>query len=204
MKAPRALRTCLLMCTLASVLRPLQGFGQQAATSPSAGPQQTAAVRDGQHDFDFSIGTWKSHIRRLVHPLTGSTTWVELNGTAVIRKVWDGRANLVELEVDSPSGHIEALSLHLYNAEAHQWNLNFVNRADGTLGQPAIGEFKNGRGEIFDQELFNGRSILVRAVLKDITPNSYQIEQAFSDDGGKTWEVNWIDTRVKGATDAAP
>src|SRR6202789_3330793 len=65
--------------------------------------------RDGQHDFDFEIGAWKTHLKRLVHPLTGSTTWVEYEGTSVVSKVWDGRANLVELEVDGPGGHIEAL-----------------------------------------------------------------------------------------------
>ena len=62
--------------------------------------------RDGQHDFDFEIGTWKTHLRRLLNPLTGSTTWVEYEGTTVVRKVWNGRANLVELAVDGPAGHI--------------------------------------------------------------------------------------------------
>ena len=155
--------------------------------------------RDGQHDFDFEIGAWKTHLRRLLHPLTGSTTWVEYEGTTVVRKVWNGRANLVELEVDGPAGHLEGLSLRLYNPESHQWSLNFSNSSGGTLSQPMIGEFKNERGEFFDQEPLNGRAIFVRFVISDITPNSCRFEQAFSVDGGKTWEVNWIatDTRVK-------
>jgi len=105
----------------------------------------------------------------------------------------------VELKVDGPAGHIEGLSLRLYNPESHQWSLNFANTSGGTVGQPTIGEFKNGRGEFFDQESFNGRSILVRNVFSEITPMSCRFEQAFSEDGGKTWEVNWIatDTRVK-------
>ena len=74
-----------------------------------------AFARDGQHDFDFEIGTWKTHVRRLVHPLTGSKTWVEMDGTTVVRKVWNGRGNLVELAADGPSGHFEGLSLRLYN-----------------------------------------------------------------------------------------
>jgi hypothetical protein len=158
-------------------------------------------ARDGQNDFDFEIGKWKTHLRRLLRPLTGSTTWVEYEGTTVVRKVWNGRANLVELEVDGPSGHIEALSLRLYNPESHQWSLNFANSQSGVLGQPTIGEFKNGRGEFFDQETLNGRAILVRFVISDITPNSCRFEQAFSDDGGKTWEANWIaiDKRVDDA-----
>ena len=171
----------------------------QTASGATKAAQGRAAERDGQHDFDFEIGTWKTHLKRLVHPLTGSTTWVEYDGTTVVRKVWNGRANILELEADGPAGHFQGLNLRLYNPESHQWSLNFSNSASGTLSQPTIGEFKNGRGEFYDQETLNGRAILVRFVISDITPNSCRFEQAFSDDGGKTWEVNWIaiDTRVK-------
>jgi len=156
-------------------------------------------ARDDQHDFDFEIGTWKTHVKRLLKPLSGSTTWTEDEGTTVVRKVWDGRANLVEVKMDGQAGHFEGLSLRLYNPESHQWSLNFSNSRAGTLSQPTIGAFKNGRGEFFDQETFNNRAILVRFVISDITSDSCRFEQAFSDDGGKTWEVNWIatDTRVK-------
>ena len=154
--------------------------------------------RDGQHDFDFHIGTWKTQLKRLTNPLTGSTKWVEYEGTTVVRKVWNGRANLVELVADGSAGHFEGLSLRLYNPESRQWSLNFANSASGTMNIPTIGEFKNGRGEFYNQETLKGRAILVRFVISDITPNSCRFEQAFSDDGGKTWEVNWIaiDTRV--------
>jgi hypothetical protein len=159
----------------------------------------TRAQRDGQKDFDFHIGTWKTHLRRLQRPLSGSQTWVEYQGTTVVRKVLDGRANLVELKVDGTAGRLEGLSLRLYNPQSRQWSLNFANINDGTLVQPSIGEFKNGRGEFFNQETFNGRAILVRFVISDITPTSCRFEQSFSTDWGKTWEVNWIaiDTRVK-------
>jgi hypothetical protein len=172
-----------------------------AQTTPPS--TQTLAARDGQHDFDFEIGEWKTHLSRLQHPLTGSTTWVEYDGTTSVRKVWKGRANLIELEVDGPAGHIEALALRLYNPDSHQWSLNFSNSRGGTLGAPTIGEFKNGRGEFYDQESLNGRSILVRFIISDIGPDSCHFEQAFSDDGGKTWEVNWVatDTRIKGNLD---
>ena len=164
---------------------------------------QPSTGRDGSHDFDFEIGTWHTHLSRRLHPLTGSNQWVEYNGTTVVRKVWYGRANLVELVADGPAGHFEGLNLRLYNPDAQQWSLNFANSASGELGTPTIGEFKNGRGEFFDQETLNGRAILVRFVISDITPNSCHFEQAFSDDGGKTWEVNWIaeDTRVKAGAD---
>ncbi len=166
---------------------------------PARGDQHSPAIRDGQRDFDFEIGTWKTHLRRRLRPLTGSTTWIEMDGTTVVRKVWNGRANIVELEADGPAGHIVGLSLRLYNPQSHQWSLNFSNSSDGTLSQPTVGEFKDGRGEFFDQETLNGRAIFVRFVISEITPNSCRFEQAFSDDGGKTWEVNWIatDTRIK-------
>jgi len=175
----------------------LPGARSQTAASPAQ--PADAAAHDGQHDFDFEIGTWKTHLRRLVHPLTGSHEWVELEGTSVIRKVWDGRANLVELEVDGPNGHVEGLSLRLYNPQAHQWSLNFSNSRSGTLSVPTVGEFKNGRGEFYDQESLGDRMILVRNVFTDIRPDSYRFEQSFSADGGKTWEVNWIavDTRIR-------
>lgn len=161
-------------------------------------PQSKPAERDGQKDFDFHIGVWKTHLKRLQRPLTGSTTWVAYEGTTVVRKVWDGRANLVELDVKGPAGRIEGLSLRLYNPQSGQWSLNFANSASGTLTIPSIGSFRNGRGEFYAQETLNGRAIFVRFVIHDITPSSIRFEQAFSDDGGKTWEVNWIatDTRV--------
>jgi len=90
-----------------------------AATKPNgqapAAAQDTKRHVDHQHDFDWEIGDWKVHLRRLLHPLTGSTTWVEFDGSAHVRKVWNGRANLLELELDGPAGHIEGLILRLYN-----------------------------------------------------------------------------------------
>ncbi len=191
------LRTLLLLSGLVLILQPLQGFAQLRSAASGTSLLQTQT--DGRHDFDFEIGTWKTHLRRLLKPLTGSTTWVEYKGVTVVRKVWNGRANLVELVADGPAGHFEGLSLRLYNPESRQWSLNFANINGGVMTQPTIGEFKNGRGEFFSQETLNGRAIFIRFVISDITPNSCRFEQAFSDDGGKTWEVNWIatDTRVK-------
>ena len=166
---------------------------------PPAGP--APAAYDGQHDFDFEIGLWKTHVRRLQHPLTGSTTWVDYDGTTAVHKVWDGRANLVELEVSGPAGHIEALSLRLYNPAARQWSLNFANASSGTLAQPTIGAFSNGRGEFYDQETVGDRAVLVRFIITPLRSDQTHFEQAFSADGGKTWELNWIadDTRMPAA-----
>jgi len=192
MSSLSSVRRCLLVaCSLALLALPSQGMAADA--------QPAAERRDGQRDFDFAIGTWHTRLKRLVRPLTGSTKWVELEGTTVVRKVWDGRANLAELTVDSPDGPIHVLSLRLYNPQSRQWSLNSANSRTGTLSVPTVGEFKNGRGEFYDQEVFEGRMILVRNVWSDITADFCRFEQSFSDDGGKTWEVNWIaeDTRVK-------
>ena len=158
-----------------------------------------AAAPDGSHDFDFEIGNWKTHLSRLLHPLSGSKEWTQYDGTTVVSKVWNGRANLVELEVDGPKGHLELASFRLYNPEAHQWSLNVASSRGGAFGVPTIGEFNQGRGEFIDQETFNGRAILVRFVITPVNADHYHFEQSFSDDGGKTWEVNWIadDTRIK-------
>jgi hypothetical protein len=189
---------CLLLGLLVAAA-PLTGFAQPQADASKLDPSPATVQRDGQRDFDFEIGTWKTKLSRRLRPLTGSDTWVEYEGTTVVRKVWDGRANLVELDVEGSSGRIEGLSLRLYNPDAKQWSLNFSNSAGGTLSPPVFGEFKNGRGEFYGQDTLNGRAILVRFVISDITRDSCRFEQAFSDDGGKTWEVNWVatDTRVE-------
>ena len=185
-------------------LLPLSGLADT-----NVGAQPAPALRDGQHDFDFNLGTWKSQIRRLQHPLTGSKTWVELNGTVTVSKVWDGKAELEQIEADGASGRFEGLTLFLYNPGAHQWSQYFATGSDGTLAQPAIGEFKGGRGEFYDQESYKGRTILVRIVWSDITADSHHFEQSFSDDGGKTWEPNFVAnlTRVRpgeAVTEAQP
>ncbi len=165
-----------------------------------AAPRVPAAAADGAHDFDWDIGTWATHQKRLLHPLTGSTTWVDYTGTDVVRKVWDG-ANTGMIEADGPAGHLEIFTLRLYNPDSHQWSIAFVNRAVSTLSLPVVGEFKDGRGEFYDQEPYNGKMILVRFSVSDISADACHFEQAFSADGGKTWETNFIvtETRMKSA-----
>ena len=161
-------------------------------------PLQAFADADGRHDFDWDIGTWKTHQKRLLHPLTGSTTWVEYTGTDVVRKIWDG-ANSGIIEADGPAGHLEIYTLRLYDPNSRQWNISFTNPAIGSLGTPVIGEFSNGRADFYDREPYNGKMIFVRFSISDITPTSCHFEQAFSADGGRTWEPNFIvtETRVK-------
>jgi hypothetical protein len=169
-----------------------------AATAPAAA--QAPVARDGQHDFDFEFGTWKTKLRRLVGPLSGSSRWVEYEGTTVVSKVWGGRANLVELVVDGPAGRIEGLNLRLYDPQTRRWSLNFASPRSGVMATPTIGAFDDSgqRGEFYADETLNGRPIRVRFVISRIGADAWRFEQAFSPDGGLTWEVNWIaiDTRV--------
>jgi len=193
-------RAYLLVCSLVVVWHPFQGLARQNSDAAKNSVQHTSAEREGQHDFDFELGTWKIHLKRLVHPLTGSTTWVEFDGTSVTRKVWDGRAQLEEFETDSPSGgHIEGMTLRLYDPQTRQWSLYWATSKSGTVGTPTIGEFKDGRGEFYDTEPSgpHGKSILVRFIWSKTDTNSPHFEQSFSEDGGKTWEVNWITDQTR-------
>ena len=155
---------------------------------------RAANERDGSHDFDFHFGKWATHISILKDPLTGSHTWNQYDGVSNVRKVWGGRASLFELEAAGPAGHIEGAGLRMYDPRSHQWTLNWASSTDGKLENPMVGEFKDGRGLFFDQEIYKGRAIYVRNGFSDITPTSSRFEQAFSDDGGKTWETNWVMT----------
>lgn len=167
------------------------------ATEPAARPGAVtmAKLRDGSRDFDFEFGAWKAHISRRLRPLTGSTEWVDYHGTSVVRPVWDGKANLGELHVKGPAGEIRGLSLRLYDPEARQWKISWANARDGALTPAMIGQFdgKSG-GEFYNEDVLDGRQIFARFIFSDVSDKSLRIEQAFSADAGKTWEVNWIAT----------
>ncbi len=177
---------------------------QTDSGGPTTAPTATTQ-RDGQHDFDALIGSWKFHLKRRLDPLTGSNTWVEFEGTGVCYKIWDGRSQFDTVELDSPTGHIEGLTVRLYNPQSHQWRLYWANSKIGLMDPPQVGEFKNGIGDFYAQDTINGRTILVRFNWSRMDTNSPHFEQSFSDDGGKTWEVNWItdQTRVADASEAA-
>jgi len=166
---------------------------QAEASTPKLDPK-SGSNDDHQHDFDFEYGTWKAHLKRLTHPLANSDSWVEYDGTSVVQKHWNGRANFGVLEVEGPAGHIEGLTLRLYNPESRQWRLYWANSKDGTLQTPAVGQCSGNRGEFFDQEDFVGKSILVRFIFSDLAADSFRTEQSFSPDWGKTWEPNWVGT----------
>lgn len=164
-----------------------------AASAPSM-----PAVRDGQHDFDFEVGHWKIHLERRTHPLSGSQQWGEFDGTTTTRKVWNGRGDLEEFTVRGPTGPIEGLTLRLYNPQTRQWSLYWANSKAGALGgPPQVGQFSNGVGEFYCYDTYDGRYVLIRYLWSRITPDSAHFEESFSEDGGKSWEVEWITDQTR-------
>jgi len=166
------------LATLLGVAYPGLGLSQTATPAP--------AVHDGQHDFDFNLGVWRTHIKRILDPFAQGSESIELNGTVTVRKVWDGNAQLEEIETEGPKGRWEGLTLFLYNPSAHQWSQSFANSKVGTLSTN-VGELRDGRVVLIGQDTVNDRMILVRGVWSDIKPDSHQYEESYSNDGGATW-----------------
>jgi len=182
------------------VIHPGFTGAQAPARPPKATVHGGAALHDGQHDFDFLLGSWKIHLKKLLHPLTGSNEWVEYDGTVVCRRVWDGRAELEEFKVDNFEKHlhIEGLALRLYNPDSRQWSIYWATPKLGAIGgPPVVGEFSDGRGEFYNQDSFNGRQIYTRYVWTNTTTKAPHFEQQYSNDGGKTWETNWITEQTR-------
>ena len=179
----------------AAAVLAMAGAGSLAIAAPALPATPVGAPRD----FDFEHGRWHTTLRRRLRPLSGSDVWAEYSGTTRVDPVLGGRANLVELDVAGPEGRIQGLSLRLFETERQRWTLNFSNLASGTLSAPMAGGFGGGRrGVFYSAEDFNGRQVLVRFVIESLSADRCRFEQAFSADGGATWEVNWIatDTRV--------
>jgi hypothetical protein len=207
MKLATAVRNGIFTVGIFSIALPAMTLAHQASTPEKPPALQAQTPRDGQHDFDFEHGTWKIHLSRRVKRLEGSNEWVEFDGTSVTKPMWDGKANIEQFETSSPKMHVEGLTLRVYNPTTHQWSIYWASSSDPDLGTPMtpmIGQFKaDGTGEFYDQELWNGRSVIVRFIWSKITPTSAHFEQAFSADGGKTWEVNWITDQTRVADSRA-
>lgn len=189
----RPIRLLLLAClTLAA---PGVAGPASAQSVPTEAATTQAGTHDGAHDFDFLIGDWKAHVRRLPDRLVGSDKWIEYWGISNHHKLLDSNANFEEFEVRTRDGggHLKAQTLRLYNRESKQWSIYLLDVNEGTLGlPPVVGEFNGNRGEFYDQENWMGRAILVRYLWLNLSPTAARMEQAFSADGGKSWETNWI------------
>jgi hypothetical protein len=182
-----------------SVIRPAIAAGLLALLAlapPLSGGEERppATARDGSRDFDFEFGAWSTHVRRLQRPLSGASTWVEYEGQTVVRPILGGRAHIAELDVSGPAGRIEGAALRLYEPQARRWTIHYFSAADGQLTAPLAGVFRDGEGRFFGDDTLGDRPVRVRFVVSRIAADTYRFEQAFSADGGRTWEVNWIAT----------
>jgi hypothetical protein len=148
----------------------------------------------GLHDFDFLVGQWRVHHRRLKERLADNHEWVEFEGTSLVQKLMGGDALVDDNVVDLPAGAYRAAGLRAFDRNSGQWSIWWLDGRTplGPLDPPVRGGFRDGTGTFVADETFNGRAIRVRFVWSRITPVSCHWEQAFSPDGGATWETNWM------------
>jgi hypothetical protein len=171
-----------------------------ATSGQAAPPPLSSTIADGQRDFDWEIGTWRSSVQVLADPLSESPDeWLHFTGTSKVRPLMDRKANVVEFDVSGPNGSIEALTLRLYEPQAQRWSLTFVNMRDGLLTPAVYGGFHDGVGEFYGDDQLGDRPIKVRFLIVRTSRDEARFEQAFSADGGTTWETNWVavDRRIR-------
>jgi hypothetical protein len=147
------------------------------------------------HDFDFYVGTWRIHNRRLRQALAGCSEWYEFEATSRARQVLGGVGNFDEY--DAPSVDIHGITLRLYDTQRDEWLLYWSNHRGGPLCPPQVGQMIDGRGEFYADDVFEGRDIKVVYIWSGCTESAARWEQAFSLDGGATWETNWIMESVR-------
>jgi hypothetical protein len=149
--------------------------------------------RDGRNDFDFFIGKWKGINRRLRERLKGSTDWEVFEGHSVMHKILSGLGNFDEVTMYRESGVLEGATLRLYNPDTCEWAIYWASSAGANnIFPPMIGKFDNGRGLFYAYESIAGQHIYTRFIWTVISENECRWEQAFSVDGGQSWETNWI------------
>ena len=156
---------------------------------------QTAAARelDGREDFDFLIGAWDSRQRKLRKRLAGCTDWDEFSATLEVRKILGGLGNVDELVMQTAAGEARGLTVRLFDPAAHVWRIYWAATGPNaqTLDTPMVGRFTNGVGVFYCHEVFDGEPVFTRFLWIRSGPEACRWEQAFSVDGGQTWETNW-------------
>lgn len=167
---------------------PLMPIGMFALVSLGASVAG-ATSHDGRGDFDFNLGTWHTHLTRKLHPLSSDAATIALDGSVTFNKIWDGTALYEEIEADGPAGHWEGMTVFLYNPRSHQWSQRFASSANGQLQPATIGAFAAGIGRLYAQDSLHGRSILVRGIWSEIRPTSHMYQEAYSEDGGRSWDT---------------
>lgn len=144
-------------------------------------------------DFDFEIGSWQVHHRRLDERLAGCTTWTEFDGTAVTTKILGGFGNLEDNFLELPGDPYRAVALRSYDPAAGLWSIWWLDGRNPTqVDVPVVGRFENGVGTFLAEDTLRGMPISIRFTWSVPSPDHPRWEQAFSADGGKTWETNWV------------
>jgi hypothetical protein len=153
------------------------------------------AARASQRDFDFLHGSWKVHNKYLKGRLRGSTEWNEFDARSDTHPLLDGFGQLDRFRAVRDGKAIEGITLRLFNPSTGEWSLHWADTVNpGVLLPPMVGRFNGGVGEFYGDEFVDGRKVLCRFYWTRTNPDAPRWEQAFSDDGGKTWETNWIMT----------
>jgi hypothetical protein len=180
------LRTALIASALAIATN--AHATQDTPTAPATAPNLS-----GLHDFDFLAGSWRVHHRRLKQRLDDSHEWVKFEGTCSMRKLMDGYGNVDDNFLDIPGSPYHGVGLRSYDAKTGEWAIWWVDSRmpHNPLDPPVKGHFENGVGNFYSDDTLRGKPIRVRYTWSHITPSTAQWEQAYSPDGGKTWEVNW-------------
>lgn len=141
------------------------------------------------HDFDFFHGEWEVRNRRRTDFLDPDSDWVEFPGVSRCWPLFDGAANVDE--IDMPHLGAKGVTLRLFDQQTGEWSLNWAASRSGRLFPPVVGRFDGGRGVFYGDDTHDGRDVRVRFVWSDVSPTGARWEQAFSVDGGKTWVANW-------------
>jgi hypothetical protein len=151
-------------------------------------------------DFDFWPGEWHVRNRRLRARLAGSDDWEEFEATSTARLLLDGLGNEDEFRTDHAGGFI-GMSFRFFDPESKLWTIYWADsRRPGTLDSPLVGSFSGDVGVFHGDEIWEGRPVRIRFVWSGVATPTPRWEQAFSADGGETWETNWVMefTRAKG------
>jgi hypothetical protein len=150
-------------------------------------------MQDGPHDFDFLAGDWRVQHRRLKERLASSHEWQEFDGTCSTRLLMDGWGNVDDNVLNLPGDNYRAIALRSYDATTGLWAIWWIDgRSPHSVDPPVKGKFMNGVGTFYADDTLRGKPIRVRFTWSKITATTAQWEQAFSPDGGNTWEVNWV------------
>lgn len=187
MKIAHIALSTALFCTAISAT-----FSVEAAQD---NPDRAEAAADlsGLHDFDFLVGEWRVHSRRLKGRLVGSDEWEEFDGTIRSMRMMDGFANVDDTVFNLPEGIYRGVAPRAYDRKSGLWAIWWIDARNphGSLDPPVKGRFVEGVGTFHADDTLRGKPIKVRFVWSHITPTTARWEQAFSADGGKTWETNW-------------